>query len=486
MTSAVRHLTETGLLGKFYIDGEWRKPIGSATAVVVNPATERPIAEVALGSDEDVDRAVAAAERAFAGWSCKPAAERAALLDRIHGLILERLELFAQALTSEMGAAITYARRAQVPLAAEHIRVARDNLATYSFITPRGSTAIMREAIGVCGLITPWNFPINQVMCKVVPALAAGCTMVLKPSEISPLSALIIAEILHDAGVPAGVFNLVNGDGAHTGHALASHRDVDMVSFTGSTRGGIAVAKAAADTVKRVAQELGGKSPNIVLDDADLQKAVVRGVMHMMQNTGQSCNAPSRMFVPKAKHDQAAQFAKSAAESVKVGDPFAEGTTMGPVVSDVQFNKIQGLIKKGIDEGATLVTGGLGRPEGLNRGYYVRPTIFANVTNDMTIAREEIFGPVGTVIEFETDEQAVELANDSRYGLAATVWTTSLTRAHKVAQALEVGAVGVNCWSPLDANLPWGGLKTSGIGREGGISGALAYTEEKVITVLLP
>jgi aldehyde dehydrogenase (NAD+) len=329
-------------------------------------------------------------------------------------------------------------------------------------------------------MITPWNWPINQISCKVAPALAAGCTMVLKPSEVAPLNALLWAEVMHEAGVPPGVFNLINGDGPTVGEAMSAHPGIDMMSFTGSTRAGVAVAKASADTVKRVAQELGGKSPNIVLDDADLQKAVVRGVMHMMQNTGQSCNAPSRMFVPKAKHDEAAQIAKAAAEKVKVGDPFAEGTTMGPVVSEVQFNKIQGLIKKGIDEGATLVTGGLGRPEGLNRGYYVRPTVFANVTNDMTIAREEIFGPVLAILPYESEAEAIRMANDTPYGLSGYVQSGSIDHARRVATQIRAGNVHIN-GAGGDMNAPFGGYKQSGTGREWGEFGFEEFLEVKAV-----
>jgi aldehyde dehydrogenase (NAD+) len=344
----------------------------------------------------------------------------------------------------------------------------------------RGTTAIVYEPAGVCGLITPWNWPVNQVMCKVAPALAAGCTMVLKPSEISPFSAMLIADALHEAGVPPGVFNLVNGDGPTVGQAIASHPGVDMVSFTGSTRGGIAVAKAAADTVKRVTQELGGKSANIILEDADLQKAVAGGVLNVFSNSGQSCNAPTRMFVPKGMQDQAIAIAKATAEKVKVGDPFAEGINLGPVVSEAQFNKIQGLIKKGIDEGATLVAGGLGRPEGLNRGYYVRPTVFANVRNDMTIAREEIFGPVVSILPYETEAEAISMANDTVYGLSGYVQSGSIDHARKVASRLRTGNVHLNGAGP-DFNAPFGGYKQSGNGREWGEFGLHDFLEVKAV-----
>jgi aldehyde dehydrogenase (NAD+) len=366
-----------------------------------------------------------------------------------------------------------------------HFTQAMKVLKDFEFESVQGSTAIVREPVGVVGMITPWNWPINQIACKVAPALAAGCTMVLKPSEVAPMNAIIWTEVLDEAGVPPGVFNLINGDGPSVGEAMSAHPGIDMMSFTGSTRAGIAVAKASADTVKRVAQELGGKSPNIVLDDADLQKAVTRGVMHMMQNTGQSCNAPSRMFVPKAKHDQAAQIAKGAAESVKVGDPFAEGTTMGPVVSEVQFNKIQGLIKKGIDEGATLVTGGLGRPEGLNRGYYVRPTIFANVTNDMTIAREEIFGPVLAILPYETEADAIKMANDTPYGLSGYVQSGDIDHARKVAAQIRAGNVHIN-GAGGEMNAPFGGYKQSGTGREWGEFGFEEFLEEKAVLGFAP
>jgi aldehyde dehydrogenase (NAD+) len=353
-------------------------------------------------------------------------------------------------------------------------------LKDFEFEKVEGSTAIVREPVGVVGMITPWNWPINQIACKVAPALAAGCTMILKPSEIAPMNAMLFAEVMDEAGVPPGVFNLVNGDGPSVGEAMSSHPGIDMMSFTGSTRAGIAVAKASADTVKRVAQELGGKSANIVLDDADLQKAVVGGVMTMMTNTGQSCNAPSRMFVPKGKHDQAAQIAKATAEKVKVGDPFAEGTTMGPVVSETQYNKIQGLIQKGIEEGATLVTGGLGRPEGLNRGYYVRPTIFANVTNDMTIAREEIFGPVLAILPYNTEEEAIKMANDTVYGLSGYVQSGDINHARKVASQLRTGNVHLN-GAGVDLNAPFGGYKQSGTGREWGEFGFEEFLEVKAV-----
>ena len=480
MTSPVQHLMEAGLLGKFYIDGEWRKAIGSVTASVINPATEQPIAKVALGDEEDVDCAVAAARRAFAGWSRKPAAERAALFDRIHVLLVERLELFAQALTCEMGAAITYARRAQVPLAAEHIRVARDNLATYPFITRRGSTSIMREAIGVCGLITPWNWPLYQITAKVGPALAAGCTVILKPSELSPLSALLFAEVMDEAGCPPGVFNLVNGTGPIVGAALASHLQVDMISITGSTRAGVLVAQAAAPTVKRVAQELGGKSPNIILPDADLRRAVRLGVGAAFRNLGQSFSAPTRTLVSRAQMQEVEVLAATAASELVVGDPLAESTTHGPIANRPQFERVQTMIGVGLEEGARLVTGGPGRPNDLQIGLYARPTIFSNVRRGMRIAQEEIFGPVLSIIPYDTVEQAVEIANDTVYGLGAHVQGTDIETVRAVAGQIRSGQVHLNHpdWDP---NAPFGGYKRSGNGREYGLEGIEEYLETKAV-----
>jgi len=480
MTSPVQHLMEAGLLGKFYIDGEWRKAIGSVTASVINPATEQPIAKVALGDEEDVDCAVAAARRAFAGWSRKPAAERAALLDRIHVLLVERLELFAQALTCEMGAAITYARRAQVPLSAEHIRVARDNLATYPFITRRGSTSIMREAIGVCGLITPWNWPLYQITAKVGPALAAGCTVILKPSELSPLSALLFAEVMDEAGCPPGVFNLVNGTGPIVGAALASHLQVDMISITGSTRAGVLVAQAAAPTVKRVAQELGGKSPNIILPDADLRRAVRLGVGAAFRNLGQSCSAPTRMLVSRAQMQEVEVLAATAASELVVGDPLAESTTHGPIANRPQFERVQTMIGVGLEEGARLVTGGPGRPNDLQIGLYARPTIFSNVRRGMRIAQEEIFGPVLSIIAYDTLDEAIEIANDTVYGLGAHVQGTDMEMVRTVARQIRSGQVHLN-YPDWDPNAPFGGYKHSGNGREYGLEGIGEYLETKAV-----
>jgi aldehyde dehydrogenase (NAD+) len=465
---------------QFYIDGKWVDPVEPKTLDVINPATEEPIARISLGSKKDVDKAVAAARKAFETYSKTSREERIALLQKIIAAYQKRYGEIADAISKEMGAPTRLSQAAQAATGVGHLNQVLQILKDYQFEEVRGQTAIVREPVGVCGFITPWNWPINQITCKVAPALAAGCTMVLKPSEIAPLNAILFAEVLHEAGVPPGVFNLVNGDGPTVGEAMSAHPGIDMMSFTGSTRAGIAVAKAAADTVKRVAQELGGKSANIVLEDADLQKAVAGGVMQMMTNSGQSCNAPSRMFIPRKKQDEAIAIAKATAEKVKVGDPFAEGTTIGPVVSETQFNKIQGLIKKGIDEGATLVTGGLGRPEGLNRGYYVRPTVFANVTNDMTIAREEIFGPVLAMLPYDTEAEAIKLANETVYGLSGYVQSGSLEHARKVAAQLRTGNVHLN-GAGADFTAPFGGYKQSGNGREWGDYGFEEFLEVKAV-----
>ncbi|MEQ8326641.1 MAG: aldehyde dehydrogenase family protein, partial [Parvibaculum sp.] len=405
--------------------------------------------------------------------------ERIALLSKIMEVYQSRYGEIAEAISMEMGAPAKLSQVAQAAMGLAHLGTTIEILKNYKFEEQRGTTTLRKEPIGVCGFITPWNWPVNQIMCKVAPAIAAGCTMVLKPSEEAPINAYLIAEIFDAAGVPKGVFNLVNGDGPGVGAAISSHPDVDMVSFTGSTRAGILVAKAAADTVKRVAQELGGKSPNIILDDADLQKAVSGGIMGVMQNSGQSCNAPTRMLVPAGKHDEAVKIAKATAESVKVGDPNAEGTVMGPVVNEVQFNKIQALIQKGIDEGATLVTGGTGRPDGLNKGFYVRPTVFAGVTNDMTIAREEIFGPVVAIMPYKTEEEAIGIANDTVYGLSGYVQGEP-AHANKVAAQIRAGQIHVNGAGP-DLNAPFGGYKQSGNGREWGPMGFEEFLETKAV-----
>ncbi|HSQ00993.1 MAG TPA: aldehyde dehydrogenase family protein [Candidatus Dormibacteraeota bacterium] len=465
---------------QFYIDGQWVEPLTPRTLEVINPATEEPIGRISLGSAADVDRAVAAARAAFERYSVTTREERVALIERIVAAYQARLGDLTQTISQEMGAPRWLAKGAQAPAGLAHFQQTLAVLKTYAFSEQRGTTRLVREPVGVCGLITPWNWPVNQIACKVAPALAAGCTMVLKPSEIAPLSAVIVAEILHEAGVPAGVFNLVQGDGPTVGAAIAAHPGIDMVSFTGSTRAGVQVAKAAADTVKRVAQELGGKSANIILDDADLAKAVQAGVKACFTNSGQSCNAPTRMLVPRARHADAVAAARAAAEEIVVGDPQGEGTTIGPVVSAAQFDKIQGLIEAGMREGAELVTGGPGRPQGLRRGYFVRPTVFANVRNDMTIAREEIFGPVLAILPYDDEEQAIRIANDTPYGLSGYVQSGDPAHALRVAARLRTGNVHVN-GARADFSAPFGGYKQSGNGREWGEYGFEEFLEVKAI-----
>jgi len=450
---------------KFFIDGAWVEPAIPVALDVIDPSTEEAYTRIALGSAADVNKAVAAAKAAFPAFSQWSKEERLALLRRILAEYDKRYEDIAQAVSQEMGAPIGFARDAQAAAGQGHLKATIEAFEAYEFTETRGTTTIVKEPIGVCALITPWNWPLNQIVCKVAPAIAAGCTMVLKPSEIAPISGIIFAEVMEAAGTPKGVFNLVNGTGPDVGQVMAGHPDVDMVSFTGSTRAGVIVAKTAADTVKRVAQELGGKSPNIILNDAEFEKAVADGVTACFGNSGQSCDAPTRMLVPAKRHDEALQVAKAAAEKLKTGDPRAEGTDLGPVVSKTQFDKIQRLIEAGIAEGATLVTGGPGRPENLNRGYYIRPTVFGNVTNDMTIAREEIFGPVLSILSYETEEQAIEIANDTPYGLAAYVQSGDLAHARKVAARLRAGSVFIN-YPEWDLFAPFGGFKQSGNGRE--------------------
>ncbi|MCQ1571223.1 aldehyde dehydrogenase family protein [Neorhizobium galegae] len=450
---------------KFFIDGAWVEPAIPVALDVIDPSTEEAYTRIALGSKADVDKAVAAARAAFASFSQWSKEERLALLRRILAEYEKRYEDIAQAVSQEMGAPIAFARDAQAAAGQGHLKATIEAFEAYEFTETRGTTTIVKEPIGVCALITPWNWPLNQIVCKVAPAIAAGCTMVLKPSEIAPISGIIFTEVMEAAGTPKGVFNLVNGTGPDVGQVMAGHPDVDMVSFTGSTRAGVIVAKTAADTVKRVAQELGGKSPNIILADAEFEKAVAEGVTACFANSGQSCDAPTRMLVPARRHDEALQVAKAAAEKLKTGDPRADGIDLGPVVSQIQFDKIQRLIEAGITEGATLVTGGPGRPENLNRGYYIRPTVFGNVTNDMTIAREEIFGPVLSILPYETEEQAIEIANDTPYGLAAYVQSGDLAHARKVAARLRAGSVFIN-YPEWDLFAPFGGFKQSGNGRE--------------------
>jgi aldehyde dehydrogenase (NAD+) len=465
---------------QFYIDGEWVDPVAPKTLDVINPATEEVCGRISLGSAEDVDRAVAAAKRAFPSFSQTTREERIALLERVLEEFAKRHDDVATAIMEEMGAPWKLAKYAQAASGPQHIQAAIDALRDFDFEETHGTTQIVKEPIGVCGLITPWNWPINQIAVKVAPALAAGCTMVLKPSEIAPFDAMIFAEVLDAAGVPAGVFNLVNGDGPGVGVALSSHPDIAMVSFTGSTRAGVSVAQNAAPTVKRVAQELGGKSANIILDDADFEKQVARGASNCFDNTGQSCNAPTRMLVPQDRLDEAAEIAARRAASTTPGDPQDENTRMGPLVSETQWNKVQGLIRKGIDEGALLIAGGTGRPDGLDKGYYVKPTVFSNVNNDMTIAREEIFGPVLAIIPYEDEDEAVRIANDTPYGLSGYVSSSDLDRARAVAQRLQTGMVHINNAS-LDALAPFGGYKQSGNGREWGPHGIEEFLEVKSI-----
>jgi aldehyde dehydrogenase (NAD+) len=465
---------------QFYIDGAWVDPVEPRTLDVINPATEETVATISLGSAKDVDRAVKAARAAFPAFSHTSKADRLALLQRIIQAYKARYDDIAKAISLEMGAPAWLATKAQAATGIGHLNQIMTVLKDYEFEKLEGRTMIIREAIGVCGFITPWNWPINQIMCKVAPALAAGCTMVLKPSEIAPLNAIIFAEVLDTAGVPRGVFNLVNGDGPTVGQAIASHPGVDLVSFTGSTRAGVLVAKAAADTVKRVHQELGGKSANIILPDADLKKAVAEGVKSCFRNSGQSCNAPTRMFVPADQHEDAVKVARETAETVKVGAPDGSDTIIGPVVSETQFNKIQRLIETGVKEGATLVTGGPGRPEGLPKGYYVKPTVFANVKPEMTIAREEIFGPVLSILPYQSEEQVVELANDTVYGLAGYVQSGDLAHARRVASELRAGQIALN-GAPGDMAAPFGGYKQSGNGREWGKYGFEEFLEIKAV-----
>jgi aldehyde dehydrogenase (NAD+) len=449
---------------KFYINGKWVDPISKTRMGVENPATEEVVCEVALGGQADADAAIMAARAAFDAWTVRPVKDRIAIMKRVLEVYNERYEDFAQAMSTEMGAPITWAREAQAWAGQVHmeatIKAAEEMVWEYN----RGTTRIIYEGIGVCALITPWNWPMNQIACKVAPALIAGCTMVLKPSEIAPLSGTLFAQVCHDAGVPAGVFNLVNGTGPEVGARMSVHPEVDMVSFTGSTRAGTAVAAAAAPTAKRVAQEMGGKSPNIILPTANIAEAVAAGVTAVMANTGQSCDAPTRMLVPRNRQAEALAAAKEAAEAIKIGDPRDEATGMGPLVSKLQFDKVQRLIQAGIDEGATLVTGGVGRPVGVNRGWFVRPTVFGDVVNSMTISREEIFGPVLAIQPYDSIDDAIAQGNDTIYGLAAYV-AGPVEDAIPVARRLRAGTVNLN-YPDWDTSAPFGGYKQSGNGRE--------------------
>ncbi len=465
---------------QFYIDGQWVDPVEPRTLDVVNPATEEVHGRISIGSAADVDKAVAAAKRAFETFSQTTREERIALLQAILDEFAKRHDEVAEAIMDEMGAPWGLAKNAQAASGPQHIKAALKALASYEFEERVRTTNIVKEPIGVCGLITPWNWPMNQIAVKVAPALAAGCTMVLKPSEIAPFDAILFAEILDTAGVPAGVFNLINGDGPGVGSALSGHPDIAMVSFTGSTRAGVLVAQNAAPTVKRVAQELGGKSANIICDDDTFEKAVASGAGDMFENTGQSCDAPSRMLVPRHRMDEAAKIAAKVAAEIKVGSPRDEGVEVGPVVSDVQWGKIQDLIQAGIDEGATLAAGGTGRPEGLDKGYYVKPTVFADVTNDMTIAREEIFGPVLSIIPYDDEDEAISIANDTPYGLSGYVSCADLETARRIASRMRTGMVHINgAW--LDPAAPFGGFKQSGNGREWGHHGIDEFLEMKSV-----
>lgn len=466
---------------KFYINGEWVDPTSPNKFDVINPASEEVCAQIALGDEADVDKAVKAARVAFQAFGSSDRKTRVELLGEIIAVYQRRLNDLADAISEEMGAPAKLAIQAQASAGLGHLAQALEVLKNFEFEEGREPHRVFKEPIGVCGMITPWNWPLNQIACKVAPALAVGCTMVLKPSEVAPLSGYLFTEILHEAGVPKGVYNMVNGDGAGVGTALSKHPGIDMVSFTGSTRAGTLVAQNAAPTVKRVSQELGGKSPNIILEDANLEEAVSRGVMHMYNNTGQSCNAPSRMLVPADKLADAERIAAKVTEKVVVGDPQAEGTTMGPVVSEAQFNKVQGLIEKGLEEGAKLVTGGPGRPEGFSKGFFVKPTVFSEANNEMTISREEIFGPVLTMIPYKTEEEAIAIANDTDYGLAGYVQGDDIKHARSVAAKIRAGNVHLNGAAP-GQDIPFGGYKQSGNGREWGDHGFTDYLEIKAIS----
>ena len=467
---------------KFYINGEWVAPVaGGRSFPVVNPATEEVMYEIALGSAADVDRAVAAARAAWPAFARTTREERLALLERVMQVYRKRMKDIGRAISDEMGAAQPFAERIQAGAGLGQIMTVTDALKSYPFEERLRSAMITREPIGVAGMVTPWNWPLNQIGCKVAPALAAGCTMILKPSEYTPTSALIFAEVLDEAGVPPGVFNLVNGLGPDVGVALSSHPDIDTISFTGSTRAGIDVAIRAAPTVKRVSQELGGKSPNIILADADFEKAVTGGARHCFNNVGQSCNAPTRMLVPAGRMRDAARIAAAVADGLKVGDPNEAGTDLGPVVNRTQWEKIQKLIETGAEEGATLAAGGPGRPQGLNKGFFVRPTVFADVRPDMTISREEIFGPVLSIVPYTSEDEAIEIANDTPYGLAGYVWSGDVERARAVARRIRAGNVNLN-GAGNEQHAPFGGMKQSGNGREWGRFGIDEFVEVKAIS----
>tara|TARA_Y200000002_G_C22651305_1_gene651462 strand:- start:258 stop:1676 length:1419 start_codon:yes stop_codon:yes gene_type:complete len=467
-------------LSQFYINGKWVDPVKPEELDVINPATEKSVGRISIGSSQDVDNAVNAARKAFNSFSKTKVQERLELLTEIRNIYKKRFDEIAEAIMTEMGAPINLASGAQASVGMAHLKTAIRVLETQKFEYTHNNMIIRKEPIGVCGLITPWNWPINQVVSKLAPCIAAGCTAVLKPSEIAPLSAIIISEIIHESGAPPGIYNMVHGYGPIVGEAMSNHADIDMMSFTGSTRGGIAVAQASAKTVKRVSQELGGKSPNIIIDDAQFQRSVTRGVSGCMSNTGQSCNAPTRMLVPAHRHDEALEIAKVSAESMTTGDPTLKTTDIGPLVSQTQFDKVQKLLKSGVQSGATLVTGGVGKPDGIEEGYFVKPTVFGNVSNDMEIAQEEIFGPVLSIIPYKTDEEAIQIANDSEYGLAAYVAGENQEKLMYFARHLNAGQIHLNYVSG-GSDAPFGGFKKSGNGREKAEWGLEEFLEVKAI-----
>ena len=470
---------------EFYIDGTWVAPLAAKPLAVINPATEQAYATISAGASGDIDKAVAAARKAFETWSRTTKDDRLSMIERIVSVYRTRIEEMAETISKEMGAPIRLARNAQAAAGLFHMEAFLNTLRSFTFEHPLDAAnpqeKIVHEPIGVCGLITPWNWPMNQIALKVIPAIATGCTVILKPSEIAPMSAMLFAEIVDEAGLPAGVFNLVNGEGHVVGEALSCHPGVDMMSFTGSTRAGMAVSRSAAGNVKRVSLELGGKSPNIVFADADLEDAIGRGIAHCFQNTGQSCNAPTRMLVERPVYDRAVELAAGIATGYVVGDPTEDGDHIGPLVSEAQFHKVQQLIGTGIAEGATLVAGGLGRPDGFDRGYYVRPTVFAGVHNAMTIAQEEIFGPVLVMIPFDTEEEAIGIANDTPYGLSGYIQTGNPDKAQRVARRIRAGMIQINGKSRASGS-PFGGYKQSGNGREGGKWGLEDFLEVKAIS----
>lgn len=469
----------------FFINGKWTAPATPREFEVINPADEQAYAVISLGSEADVNKAVSAARQAFPSWSATPLEERIAAIERLLEVYKSRAGDMAKAISDEMGAPIKLALEEQAASGSYHIKNFIRALKKFEFEHALDERfpheRIIHEPIGVCGLITPWNWPMNQVTLKVIPAIGVGCTIVLKPSEIAPISSIVFAEMMEEAGFPAGVFNMVNGDGPTVGEAMSRHPDIDMMSFTGSTRAGVAVTKSSADTVKRVALELGGKSPNLIFADSELEDAVVRGLDHCFENTGQSCNAPTRMLVERPVYERAVEIAATHTKTVRVGNPAEDGDHIGPLVSQTQFDKVQGLIEIAIKEGARLVAGGPGRPEGFNRGYYVRPTVFADVTNDMTIAREEVFGPVLAMIPFETEEEAIAIANDTPYGLSSYIQTGDAERARRVARQIRSGMVQLNGSSRAPGS-PFGGYKQSGLGREGGKYGLEDFLEVKAVS----